>query len=133
MSLQYQPDLNDIRKNYIADGGNFWIALDDNDTIIGSIGLQKRENHCGILKKFFVASKHRGTQVGLAGSLFELLLEHTKSKGIKTLILDTLLIATRSHKFYKKSGFIEVQKLDLPIEYLYADRNSLLFLKRLIY
>ena len=31
-------DLLDIQKNYIDKGDMFWIALDDNDRVIGSVG-----------------------------------------------------------------------------------------------
>lgn len=31
-------DLLDVRKNYLEVGDMFWLAIDDNDRVIGSIG-----------------------------------------------------------------------------------------------
>lgn len=52
ISLKEQPDILDIHSNYINDGGNFWIALNDNGEVVGSIGLQKKNKEVAVLKKF---------------------------------------------------------------------------------
>lgn len=43
LSLKEQPDLLDINKHYIATGGNFWIAVDDDNHVIGTIALMKKD------------------------------------------------------------------------------------------
>ena len=131
LSLEEQPDLNDIHASYIANGGGFWVALDDNDTVIGTIGLQIKENRCGVLKKLFVEQKYRGREIGLSAQLFEHLLDHAISSNLSTIILDTPASAKRSHSFYKKMGFVEVTLDQLPIPYTFPDRNSYLLLKKL--
>ncbi|MFR4008765.1 MAG: hypothetical protein ACLT0Y_05465 [Christensenellales bacterium] len=46
-----QQDLKDIQTYYQKDGGEFWIAKSDGK-VIGTLGLQFRENHCAVMKKF---------------------------------------------------------------------------------
>lgn len=47
---------------------------------------------------------------------------------IISLILDTPSVAKVSHKFYEKAGFRKIDKAQLPIEYAYPDRDSLLYM-----
>ncbi|KMY50678.1 GNAT family N-acetyltransferase [Peribacillus loiseleuriae] len=125
--VEEQPDILDIQSNYIYDGGNFWVALNDNGEVVGSIGLQKKNNEVAVLKKFFVYKDYRGKEVGIGTGLYETLLVFAKKQGFTKVILDTPSKATRSHRFYKKVGFKEIVKEDLPIKYDYPDRDSLIF------
>jgi N-acetylglutamate synthase-like GNAT family acetyltransferase len=131
LSLEEQPDLSNILSYYMHDGGGFWIALDENKRVIGTLGLMKKENNCGVLKKFFVSAKCRGREFGVSEKLFEHLLEHAKKCGMDTILLDTPSVAMRSHEFYKKKGFVQITKNLLPVQYEYPDRDSLLFIKKL--
>ncbi|MEK3786541.1 GNAT family N-acetyltransferase [Paenibacillus sp. FSL K6-1230] len=131
ISLKEQPDILDIHSNYIKDGGNFWIALNDNGEVVGSIGLQKKNKEVAVLKKFFVYKDYRGKEFGTGKKLYEALLDFAKKQGFSKIILDTPSKATRSHGFYKKVGFKEIDKEDLPIKYDYPDRNSIIFLLEL--
>ncbi|MEK5143511.1 MULTISPECIES: GNAT family N-acetyltransferase [Paenibacillus] len=131
ISLKEQPDILDIHSNYINDGGNFWIALNDNGEVVGSIGLQKKNKEVAVLKKFFVYKDYRGKEFGTGKKLYEALLDFAKKQGFSKIILDTPSKATRSHGFYKKAGFKEIDKEDLPIKYNYPDRNSIIFLLEL--
>jgi N-acetylglutamate synthase-like GNAT family acetyltransferase len=128
IGIEDQPDILDINKNYIDDGGGFWIALNKHGKVVGSIGLQKKGDKIAVLKKFFVYREYRGKEHSVGISLYNFLLSFAKENGISKIILDTPSVATRSHSFYKKVGFIEITKKDLPIQYDYPDRNSLLFL-----
>lgn len=127
ISVEEQPDILDIQSNYINDGGNFWVALNDSDEVIGSIGLQKKTNEVAVLKKFFVYKDYRGKDFGIGTGLYQALLDFAKKQGFSKVILDTPSKATRSHNFYKNVGFKEITKKDLPIKYDYPDRNSLIF------
>lgn len=107
------------------------IALNDNGEVVGSIGLQKKNNEVAVLKKFFVYKDYRGKEFGIGKKLYEVLLGFAKEQGFSKIILDTPSKATRSHGFYKKVGFKEIDKEDLPIKYDYPDRNSIIFLLEL--
>ncbi|MCH7308552.1 GNAT family N-acetyltransferase [Acinetobacter sp. NIPH 1852] len=123
--LAEQPDIQDIHKYFITSGGNFWLALDQNDKLIGTIGLQALTPQIAILKKFFVISEYRGHQVGMA--LYNELLKFAEINHFLEIFLDTPAKATQSHKFYRKAGFKEVAKELLPVVYQYPDRDSLIF------
>lgn len=127
ISVEEQPDILDIQSNYIKDGGNFWVALNDHNEVVGTIGLQKKTSEVAILKKFFVYEDYRGKKLGIGTRLYEALLGFMQKHRFSKVILDTPSKATRSHSFYKKVGFKEIAKKDLPIRYDYPDRDSLIF------
>lgn len=127
ISIDEQPDILDIQVNYLNDGGNFWVALNEKSEVIGTIGLQKKTEECFILKKFFVYSDYRGVEFSIGQGLFDKLLEYAQQQGAKAIFLDTPSIAKRSHQFYKRNGFKLINEDDLPISYDYPDRNSLLY------
>ncbi len=122
--LAEQPDLLDICTSYIGNGGNFWIAVDNNH-VVGTIGLMKINPDWCVLKKFFVRRDFRSRKVGLA--LYERLLAYAETNAIKHIILDTPSVATKSHAFYERAGFVRIDKSDLPIAYEYPDRQSVLY------
>lgn len=128
LSLQEQPDLLDIHRSYQQPGGEFWIALSDN-RVIGTIGLMLKENHCAVLKKFFVEKAFRSQKVGL--SLYNEFLKYAVSKGVHHIILDTPSVARASHRFYEKAGFYRISAAELPVPYSYPDRDSILYLLNL--
>lgn len=125
IQLEEQPDLEDIYKYYIASGGSFWLALDANDKVIGTIGVQAITPQIAILKKFFVNFEYRGHKVGVA--LYNELIQFVKNNNFLEIFLDTPSKATRSHKFYRQAGFKEVSNDLLPSVYNYPDRDSLIF------
>ncbi|NBD28012.1 GNAT family N-acetyltransferase [Paenibacillus sp. T1] len=125
INLDEQSDILDIPTHYIANGGNFWIALNEDGQVVGTIGLQRLSKDLYILKKFFIYEAYRGK--GYSIGLFNSLVHYAKSHGVKTIILDTPSIAARSHRFYEKNGFEKIAKHDLPISYEYPDRNSVLY------
>ncbi|MCM1265690.1 MAG: GNAT family N-acetyltransferase [Candidatus Gastranaerophilales bacterium] len=126
LSIDDQPDLCDINKYYIENDGNFWIATDNNDNVIGTLALMKEDNYA-ILKKIFIEPQHRGN--GLSEKLFEQFIKHCKAKNIQAIILDTPSVCKRAHSFYIKHNFKQITKEQLPIKYNYADRNSIYFIK----
>ncbi len=128
LSINEQSDLLNIKNEYISNGGNFWIAVDSDDNVVGTIALLKMSDEVAVLKKFFVDSRFRGGEFGIGSNLYGTLLSFVEKNSIKHVILDTPAVATRSHNFYKKVGFRLIGKEDLPIEYTYPDRNSLLFI-----
>jgi N-acetylglutamate synthase-like GNAT family acetyltransferase len=128
LSINEQSDLLNIENEYISKGGNFWVCIDREDKVIGTIALLNISDDVAVLKKFFVDSRFRGSNYGIGANLFDTLLSFVKKSGIKQIILDTPAVAVRSHNFYKKVGFKLINKESLPVEYSYPDRNSFIFL-----
>ena len=128
LSVEEQPDLLDINKSYIEGGGNFWLAF-DNGQVIGTIALMNYGNHNAVLKKFFVREDYRSQKVGL--KLYKKFHERAEEQGFKIILLDTPSVATASHRFYEKNGFIRIAKRSIPCEYTYPDRDSYLYMLHL--
>lgn len=125
LSLEEQPDLRNIKKFYQDAGGEFWVAL-YNGRVIGTIGIMPKGNNCAVLKKFFVDAEYRSQKVGLR--LYLTLIEYARKNNVKTIILDTPSVAKASHRFYERAGFRRISKEQLPVEYTYPDRDSLLYM-----
>ena len=125
LSLEEQSDLNDIEHCYQAKGGEFWVALDEGK-VIGTLGIMMRENHYAVMKKFFVKVEYRSKKVGL--ELYRQLIYFAKDAGVKHIILDTPSVAKASHKFYEKAGFYKTDVENLPVPYVYPDRDSILYM-----
>lgn len=125
LSLEEQPNLLTIHDSYQENGGEFWIALDQGKAI-GTIGLMMKDNHCAIMKKFFVKKEYRSQKVGLA--LYKKLLEFAEAANVQYIILDTPSVAHASHRFYEKAGFQKIDKTELPVPYEYPDRDSILYM-----
>lgn len=131
LSLEEQPDMNDIRNYYLKDGGGFWVAVNDRGDVIGTLGLMRKSGSCGVMKKFFVAQDSRGREQGVSDGLYARLIEHAQKCGITQIVLDSPSACRRAHEFYRKMGFKLIGKEQLPVQYDYPDRDSLLFLKQL--
>ena len=131
LSLDEQPDLNDVHAHYLQDGGGFWLALNDDGMLVGTLGLMRKDNGCGVLKKFFVFAEYRGRECGVSEKLYSCLLARAGECGMKSIILDSPSACTRAHSFYERKGFSRITRDRLPIEYEFADRDSFLFMKKL--
>lgn len=125
LSLQEQPDLLHISQSYQQGGGQFWLAMSDGK-VIGTIGLMLKEQHCAVMKKFFVKKEYRSQKIGLA--LYKELIHFAQKAGVQHIILDTPSVAHASHRFYEKAGFRKIDATELPIVYTYPDRKSLLYM-----
>lgn len=104
-------DLLDIQKNYYDKGDMFWIAVDDNDRVIGSVGYNSIENTSEIyLHRLFVKlnMKHKG----IGTRLLHTAEEYAKSRG-KTAVYVHLGLPKEqwfeSYCFYPKHGYYEYE------------------------
>ena len=104
-------------------GGEFRVALSD-DKVIGTIGLMLKARQCAVLKKIFVQKKFCSQGVGLA--LYNTLLTYAKGADIRHIIPPPS-VARVSHRFYERAGFYKIAKNQLPISYIYPDRDSILY------
>lgn len=117
-----QPDLLNL-SGFYADGG-FWLAKVDGE-LVGTIGLQRLNQQTAILRKMFVKRELRGATSKTAQLLFDQLLLAARQLSFHIIYLDTPAIATASHHFYERNGFVEVtDRMTLPAAYRYPDRNS---------
>lgn len=120
--IEEQPELLDI--TYAYRNGGFWLAIAGSE-IVGTVGII-RYGSSGILKKMFVRQDHRGPS-GASHSLYDKALDWTFAHGLTAIFLDTPSVATRSHAFYQRKGFRPVDRSELPEDYDFPDRDSLIF------
>ena len=120
ITLQDQPDLNEIPSFYRVGNGNFWIAR-NMDKIIGTIALLDIGNQKGALRKMFVTREYRGKEHGIAQGLLDHLVDWAKQKGMHEILLGTTEKFVAAQRFYEKNGFREIPKRDLPKEFPVMD------------
>ena len=113
ITLEAQPDLQDIPGFYQRGNGGFWVA-ECEGVVVGTIALLDIGNGQGALRKMFVAKSHRGPEHGVAKHLMATLLEWCRSRDIGEIYLGTTEAFLAAHRFYEKNGFIELTKSELP-------------------
>lgn len=116
VTIDDQPDLLHIKEEYIDTGGNFWVAK-ENNRVIGCIGIKNYNHGISVLKKFFVYEEYRGEPHHLGRKLYETLLRFARHQGVRQIILDTPKNTERAHKFYKRAGFKQIERKQLPVTY----------------
>lgn len=121
-----RKDVANIENYYIKNGGNFWLAISQkNKSIIGSIGLEKRE-HCGILRRFYIQAEYQNQKVG--SNLYQILEKYSIENNINTLYLTCGKILEKAHRFYTNNGWVQ---LDQPEIDMHVAKTEDLFKKAL--
>ena len=113
ITLELQPDLNEIPGFYQTNNGNFWIAKID-DKIVGTISLLDIGGRKGALRKMFVDKDYRGKEFGIGQKLLNILIDWARQKGFTEIFLGTTEKFIRAQRFYEKNGFKEIEKQELP-------------------
>ncbi len=116
ISLQDQPDLQDIKKFYQSGKSNFWIAKTDSK-VAGTIALLDIGKKNGALRKMFVSSQFRGSQFGVGQTLLNTVLKWSSDKNFEKILLGTTEKFVAAQRFYEKNNFLEIDKNQLPIEF----------------
>ena len=105
------PDLLDIRANYPDRGDRFWLAIDDNDRVIGCVGYSRiADTTEAFLHRLFVKPSLKRTGIG---SKLLLTAEHgMRENGIT--VSRVHLGAPKeqwfeSYAFYPKHGYTEYE------------------------
>lgn len=113
ITLEQQPDLNSISEFYQKGTGNFWVALYQ-EKVIGTIALIDIGNGQVALRKMFVDSNYRGGEFRTGQLLLDAAIHWMKIKGCTDVFLGTLDIFKAAQRFYRKNGFEEIAKSNLP-------------------
>ncbi len=113
ISRAQQPDLDNIPSYYQQKAGNFWVAL-DGERVVGTISLFDIGNGQGALRKMFVHRDYRGSERGIARQLLHTLFDWARTHDYCEIFLGTTDKFLAAHRFYEKSGFVEVTADVLP-------------------
>lgn len=114
ITLADQPDLLKIPSFYQTRNGNFWVAMDENNTIVGTIALIDIGNQQVALRKMFVNKDYRGKDCGISTQLLNTAIDWCKLKQVEQIFLGTTPFFLAAHKFYAKNNFSEISKSELP-------------------
>ncbi len=104
-------DLLNIKENYFDKGDMFWIALDDDNRVIGCVGYSSIDNSSEVfLHRLFI--KYNLKHQGIGTAILSTAEKHIKSKG-KTAIRVHLGAPKEqwyeSYNFYPKNGYAEYE------------------------
>lgn len=111
----------------VKDLGDFWVALDDDDGVVGTVGLyrNRKDAHEALwLSWFCVSPELRGT--GLGGRLLDFAIERARASGARYLRLytgDDPIMAKAQHvyesrglRIYKTLNLIRVRVIYRQLE-----------------
>jgi putative acetyltransferase len=113
------PNLGCFYQVYQNEKSKYWVVEDDGEIVAGcGIGpLDNAEDVCE-LQKMYALKEARGT--GIALELLKLSLEFAK-KYYKKCYLETFENMVAANKFYKKNGFIQLEKPLIETEHYACD------------
>lgn len=115
ITIEDQPDLQVIPDFYQKNGGEFWVALHE-DEVVGTIALVNCGDGVGCIRKMFVKAEFR-SEHGIAQHLLDALTNYAKSQTISNLYLGTVAKLHAAIRFYERNGFSFLEKKDLPPQF----------------
>ena len=102
------PDLLDIKSNYIDKGDMFWIALGENNRVIGCVGYETIKPLEARIHRLYIKPELK--RQGIGSALLETLVKHVKEKGYNRLSIHAGDERYWESKlFYKAKGFVETE------------------------
>ncbi len=131
VTLADQPDLLIIDQYYQQRNGEFWVAMNEQNEVVGTIALIDNGEPFGTIRKMFVKADYRGKEQGVAAKLFYILEKKAMDNNMTALYLGTVDRLKASHRFYEKNGFVQIPKIDLPNNYPLMPVDTMFFMKTL--
>jgi len=104
--LEYslKGDLGHIESHYLAqEGSHFWCAVDEHDTVVGCVALERKAADHAELRRMYVDPNVRGKGIGKV--LLEALKAFAKKSGYERIVLTTSVTVPDTIRFYAKNGF----------------------------
>lgn len=101
-------DLLDVKGCYFDRGDLFWLAIDDNDRVVGCVGFsRKADTNDAVLHRLYVKADLKRQGIGTA--LLRTAEQAMKQKGIERVYvhLGDPVIYRESYLFYPKRGYAE--------------------------
>ncbi|KAI8618500.1 N-acetyltransferase GCN5 [Chytriomyces sp. MP71] len=127
ISLQDQPDLFDIPKIYQVGAGNFWVAVDKQESVVGTMALIDIGDGAVAMRKVFLKPDQRGS--GLARDMLAVVFDWMKEHASHTVCLGTISRLNVAIRFYEKNGFSRVDKSQLPASFPVMHTDDLFLMK----
>lgn len=114
--FEMQENLEDIKNydynNYKNNGGNFWVAIDENDEVKATAAIEndllKKEAK---LVRVYLHQEHRGC--GIATQMLNVAIDFVREMEYNKITLGTYQKLERAINFYEKHGFKEYKVQDI--------------------
>ena len=90
-------------EEYQNNGSKFWIALNDKEEVIGTIGALRISDEEVRMNSLYVNKEYR--KLGIAKKLYELLINFVKQEEYQKITLRTFFKFVNAINFYEKMGF----------------------------
>jgi len=104
----------------------YWVAMNAK-RVIGTIGILNLKNDVGVLKKMMLKKEYRGKEYGVSKKLLNTAITWCKLNNIFKLYLGTMEQFKAAQSFYKKNGFEQISKNDLPNNFLLNPLDRIFF------
>jgi ribosomal protein S18 acetylase RimI-like enzyme len=112
VSRVFQTDLSSfeaVSDTFFTANGHFWVLVDTNNKIIGSVALKDLGNNEGELLRMCVSPDHR--RKGLGNYLVQHLLAYALSHHFQRVSLTTPSSNTSAIQMYLKAGFVFIESI----------------------
>ena len=96
-------DLDDLEASYPARGGFFDVLVNENDQVVGSVGVFPRGDATCELRKMYLRPQFRGQ--GHGKMLLDHAIQKARSLGFTRMELETSSRLTRAIELYRRNGF----------------------------
>lgn len=122
------PNLGRFSEIYNTDGNKYWVVVDDNDKILGGVGIGKLEGIDDVceLQKMYCLPEVRGT--GVSHKLMDIALDYAKHY-YRRCYLETLENMLAAQKFYEKYGFERIYEPLVKTEHFACEVRYIKVLK----
>ena len=101
------PDLEDLLRYYLQDGGTFLVAICDGK-VIGTGGIRKEEWGTARITRVAVAREYR--RLGIGGQILAELELFARSKHYEAIVLETTTGWYESRSFYLHQRYKEIRQ-----------------------
>lgn len=106
-------DVDRVDTEYLQDGGQFFVALDDG-LVIGSGAVRRMRADTAEVKRLWLLDRYQGRGIGYR--IMQELIAFAHASGYTRLVLQTSPQQTRALAFYRKIGFQEIASYNDEID-----------------
>jgi len=117
VSLDDRVDLQDIAAFYMKDNSSLFCLALYRDNVVGTISISYISKRKMALHNMYIHKDFRGTLYDTANKLLKESIHFASAHMAREIYLGTGFDFYAAHKFYEKSGFMEVGKEVLPPDF----------------
>lgn len=102
-------------EEYKTEESKFWLALNDKDEVVGTIGALRKSHEEVYLNSLYLNKDYR--KLGIATKLYNTFTNFIEEKEYKIITLRTFFKFVEAIKFYEKLGFKRYDKDEVSYYY----------------